>query len=38
MNAHGYLDAMEKSKTFFGLKLSFLIFSVTGQLSITYNV
>ena len=34
MKASGYLDAMEKFKTF-GLKLSFLIFSATEQLSIT---
>ena len=35
MKARGYLDAMEKFKTFFGLKLSFLIFSATEQLSLT---
>ena len=35
MKARGYLDAMDRFKTYFGLKLSFLIFSATEQLSTT---
>lgn len=35
MKANGYLNTMEKFKAFFGLQLSFLIFSATEQLSIT---
>ncbi len=35
MKARGYLHAMDKFKTYFGLKLSFQIFSATEQLSTT---
>ncbi len=35
MKARGYLHAMDKFKTYFGLKLSFLIYSATEQLSTT---
>ena len=35
LKARGYLDAMDKFSNFFGLKLSYLIFSATEQLSIT---
>ena len=35
MKAGGYLTLLEKFGTFFGLKLSFFVFSVTEQLSIT---
>lgn len=35
LNAGGYLNTMENFSTYFGLKLSHLIFSTTQQLSIT---
>lgn len=35
MKANGYLTSMTHFSTFFGLKLSYLIFSVTEQLSLT---
>ena len=35
MKARGYHDAMDRFKTYFGLRLSFLIFSATEQLSTT---
>ena len=35
MKANGYLTSMTQFSTFFGLKLSYLIFSVTEQLSLT---
>ena len=37
MKAHGFLTAMEKFRTFFGLKLSYLLFSATEQLSLTFQ-
>lgn len=35
MKAGGYLNMLEKFSTYFGLKLSHFVFSVTEQLSIT---
>ena len=35
MKANGYLTCMQQFSTYFGLKLSYLIFSATEQLSIT---
>ena len=35
MKANGYLTSMQQFSTFFGLKLSYLIFSATEQLSLT---
>ena len=35
MKAVGYLNSMEKFSTYFGLKLSHLVFSATEQLSLT---
>ena len=35
MKSHGYLQLMDKFSTYFGLKLGYLVFSVTEQLSCT---
>ena len=35
MKANGYLTSMQQFSTFFGLKLSYHIFSATEQLSLT---
>ena len=35
MKARGYLQLMEKFSTYFGLKLGYLVFSITEQLSCT---
>ena len=35
MKANGYLNSMQSFRTFFGLKLSYLIFSATEQLSLS---
>ena len=35
MKANGFLQQMEKFSTFFGLKLGYLVFSVTEHLSCT---
>ena len=37
-NASGYLSLMEKFETFFGLQLSYLVFSATEQLSRTLQM
>lgn len=37
LKAGGRLNAMEKSSTFFRLKLPYLIFSATEQLTITFK-